>query len=62
VRVADALNIRRHVLGDESPMSTSAAVAPRIHASSGGMRIRASSGHAHGHMHHVVVTRHRRHR
>jgi hypothetical protein len=43
-------------------MSTSAAVAPRIHASVGGMRIRASSGHAHGHLHHVVVTRHRRHR
>jgi D-alanyl-D-alanine carboxypeptidase/D-alanyl-D-alanine endopeptidase (penicillin-binding protein 7) len=62
VRVLDALNIRRHVLGDETPMSTSAAVAPRIHASVGGMRIRASSGHAHGHLHHVVVTRHRRHR
>jgi D-alanyl-D-alanine carboxypeptidase/D-alanyl-D-alanine endopeptidase (penicillin-binding protein 7) len=54
VRVADALNIRRHVLGDESPMSTSAAVAPRI---------RASSGAAHGHTrHHMVVSRHRRHR
>jgi D-alanyl-D-alanine carboxypeptidase/D-alanyl-D-alanine endopeptidase (penicillin-binding protein 7) len=63
VRVADALNIRRHVLGDESPMSTSAAVAPRIHASAGGMRIRATAGSAHGHTrHHVVVSRHRRHR
>jgi D-alanyl-D-alanine carboxypeptidase/D-alanyl-D-alanine endopeptidase (penicillin-binding protein 7) len=62
VRVLDALNIRRHVLGDESPMSTSAAVAPRIRASAGGVHIRASAGHAHGHSHHVVVTRHRRHR
>ncbi|HEX8787883.1 MAG TPA: serine hydrolase [Telluria sp.] len=53
VRVLDALNVRRHVLGDESPMSTSVAVSPRI---------RASAGHAHGHFHHVVVTRHRRHR
>jgi D-alanyl-D-alanine carboxypeptidase/D-alanyl-D-alanine endopeptidase (penicillin-binding protein 7) len=52
VRVLDALNVRRHVLGDESPMSTSVAVSPRI---------RASAGHAHGHFHHVVVTRHRHH-
>jgi D-alanyl-D-alanine carboxypeptidase/D-alanyl-D-alanine endopeptidase (penicillin-binding protein 7) len=63
VRVSDALNIRRHVLGDESPMSTSAAVAPRMHASAGGVRIRATAGAAHGHTrHHVVVSRHRRHR
>ena len=62
VRVLDALNIRRHVLGDESPMSTSVAVSPRIRASAGGVHIRASSGHAHGHFRHVVVTRHRRHR
>jgi D-alanyl-D-alanine endopeptidase (penicillin-binding protein 7) len=71
VRVVDALNIRRHVLGDASPMSTSAAVAPRIHASAAagprihataaGPRIRAAAGHAHGHAHHVLVTRHRRH-
>jgi D-alanyl-D-alanine endopeptidase (penicillin-binding protein 7) len=71
VRVLDALNIRRHVLGDASPMSTSAAVAPRVHASAaaaprirasvGGERVHASNGHVRSHARHVVLTRHHRH-
>jgi D-alanyl-D-alanine endopeptidase (penicillin-binding protein 7) len=45
VRVLDALNIRRHVLGDEGPVATSAApAAPRARAAVGGPRIRAAVG------------------
>jgi D-alanyl-D-alanine carboxypeptidase/D-alanyl-D-alanine endopeptidase (penicillin-binding protein 7) len=59
VRVLDALNIRRHVLGDAGPVSTSPASA---RASVGGPRIRASLGGAARRAHkHVTVTRHRRH-
>lgn len=59
VRVLDALNIRRHVLGDAGPVSTSPESA---RAAVGGPRIRASVGGStrHGHRH-VIVTRHRRH-
>jgi D-alanyl-D-alanine carboxypeptidase/D-alanyl-D-alanine endopeptidase (penicillin-binding protein 7) len=62
VRILDALNIRRHVLGDAGPVSTRAE-SPRVRASAGGPRIRASvgGGTRRGHKH-VVVTRHRRHR
>ncbi|WP_051971613.1 serine hydrolase [Massilia sp. 9096] len=70
VRVLDALNIRRHVLGDATPMSTSAAVAPRVRASAAaaprirasvGERAHASNGHVRTHARHVVLTRHHRH-
>ena len=69
VRVVDALNIRRHVLGDSAPVSTSAA-APRISASVGGGRAHAASERRHARLHrvaqalrHPVATlRHRRHR
>src|SRR5205823_12193655 len=51
VRVLDALNIRRHVLGDAAPVATSpvrmhasALGAPRIKASVGGARVKASTG------------------
>jgi D-alanyl-D-alanine carboxypeptidase/D-alanyl-D-alanine endopeptidase (penicillin-binding protein 7) len=59
VRVLDALNIRRHVLGDAGPVSTSPESA---RASVGGPRIRASVGGSTRHgRRHVIVTRHRRH-
>jgi D-alanyl-D-alanine carboxypeptidase/D-alanyl-D-alanine endopeptidase (penicillin-binding protein 7) len=73
VRVLDALNIRRHVLGDEAPAATSpvrarlgsrikAAVGgPRIKASAGGARVKASVGRT-SRFKHAPVTRHRRHR
>jgi D-alanyl-D-alanine carboxypeptidase/D-alanyl-D-alanine endopeptidase (penicillin-binding protein 7) len=67
VRVLDALNIRRHVLGDAAPVATSpvrvhasALGAPRIKASVGGARVKASAGR--GRFKHAVVGRHRRHR
>jgi D-alanyl-D-alanine carboxypeptidase/D-alanyl-D-alanine endopeptidase (penicillin-binding protein 7) len=66
VRILDALNIRRHVLGDNAPVATSpvrvraAAGGPRIKASVGGARVKASAGH--GRFKHAGVTRHRRHR
>jgi D-alanyl-D-alanine carboxypeptidase/D-alanyl-D-alanine endopeptidase (penicillin-binding protein 7) len=76
VRILDALNIRRHVLGDAGPVATRAvatadgsprvrasARGPRIRASAGGPRIRASAGGTTRRSHkHVTVTRHRRHR
>jgi D-alanyl-D-alanine carboxypeptidase/D-alanyl-D-alanine endopeptidase (penicillin-binding protein 7) len=63
VRLLDALNIRRHVLGDTGPVSTTRTESPRMRASVGGPRIRASVGRGSHHRHrHVVVTRHRRHR
>jgi D-alanyl-D-alanine endopeptidase (penicillin-binding protein 7) len=69
VRVLDALNIRRHVLNDAGPVSTSVAVAePRVHAAVAGPRIRAAVGggrvKAGGrtHVRHVVVSRHHKHR
>jgi D-alanyl-D-alanine carboxypeptidase/D-alanyl-D-alanine endopeptidase (penicillin-binding protein 7) len=76
VRVLDALNIRRHVLGDAGPVATRAvattsesprvrasARGPRIRASAAGPRIRASAGGTTRRSHkHVTVTRHRRHR
>jgi D-alanyl-D-alanine carboxypeptidase/D-alanyl-D-alanine endopeptidase (penicillin-binding protein 7) len=65
--VLDALNIRRHVLGDAAPVATSpvrmhasALGAPRIKASVGGARAKAAAGH--GRFRHVGVVRHRRHR
>jgi D-alanyl-D-alanine carboxypeptidase/D-alanyl-D-alanine endopeptidase (penicillin-binding protein 7) len=71
VRILDALNIRRHVLGDAGPVATRAesprvrasAGGPRIRATAGGPRIRATAGSTtrRGHKH-VTVTRHRRHR
>jgi D-alanyl-D-alanine endopeptidase (penicillin-binding protein 7) len=65
VRILDALNIRRHVLGDTAPVATSpvrvhAAGGPRIKASVGGVRVKASAGHSR--FKHAGVTRHRRHR
>jgi D-alanyl-D-alanine carboxypeptidase/D-alanyl-D-alanine endopeptidase (penicillin-binding protein 7) len=67
VRVLDALNIRRHVLGDSAPVATSpvhlhaaALGAPRIKTSVGGARVKASAGH--GRFRHAGVARHRRHR
>jgi D-alanyl-D-alanine carboxypeptidase/D-alanyl-D-alanine endopeptidase (penicillin-binding protein 7) len=76
VRVLDALNIRRHVLGDAGPVATRAvattsesprvrasARGPRIRATAGGPRIRATAGSTTRRSHkHVTVTRHRRHR
>jgi D-alanyl-D-alanine carboxypeptidase/D-alanyl-D-alanine endopeptidase (penicillin-binding protein 7) len=69
VRILDALNIRRHVLGDAEPVSTSVARAPRVRAASGGPRIRASVGGGRvkasagrARTKHVTVSRHRRHR
>jgi D-alanyl-D-alanine carboxypeptidase/D-alanyl-D-alanine endopeptidase (penicillin-binding protein 7) len=77
VRVLDALNIRRHVLGDAAPVATSpvrmrtaALTAPRMRASAlGAPRIKASVGGArvkasaaHGRFKHAAVLRHRRHR
>jgi D-alanyl-D-alanine carboxypeptidase/D-alanyl-D-alanine endopeptidase (penicillin-binding protein 7) len=69
VRILDALNIRRHVLGDEAPVSTSVARAPRLRAASGGPRIKASAGggrvkasSGRARTKHVTVSRHRRHR
>ena len=44
VRILDALNIRRHVLNDNEPVSTSIVRAPRVRAAVGGPRIKASSG------------------
>jgi D-alanyl-D-alanine carboxypeptidase/D-alanyl-D-alanine endopeptidase (penicillin-binding protein 7) len=66
VRLLDALNIRRHVLGDAAPVATSpvrarvAAGGPRIKASVGGARVKASAGRSR--FKHAPVTRHRRHR
>jgi D-alanyl-D-alanine carboxypeptidase/D-alanyl-D-alanine endopeptidase (penicillin-binding protein 7) len=62
VRFLDALNIRRHVLGDAGPVATRDD-SPHVRASVGGPRIRASVGGStrRGHKH-VIVTRHRRHR
>jgi D-alanyl-D-alanine carboxypeptidase/D-alanyl-D-alanine endopeptidase (penicillin-binding protein 7) len=61
VRILDALNIRRHVLGDAGPVATRSE-SPRLHASAGGPRIRASVGGGTRRSHkHVIVTRHRRH-
>ena len=62
VRIRDALNHRRHVLGDAGPVATRAE-SSRVRASAGGPRIRASVGGStrRGHKH-VTVTRHRRHR
>jgi D-alanyl-D-alanine carboxypeptidase/D-alanyl-D-alanine endopeptidase (penicillin-binding protein 7) len=48
VRILDALNIRRYVLGDQTPIAR-AASAPRVKASAG-----------HGRVKHVRVRRHRR--
>jgi D-alanyl-D-alanine carboxypeptidase/D-alanyl-D-alanine endopeptidase (penicillin-binding protein 7) len=69
VRVLDALNIRRHVLGDAGPVATRSesprvrAGGPRIRATAGGPRIRATAGGTTRRSHkHVTVTRHRRHR
>jgi D-alanyl-D-alanine carboxypeptidase/D-alanyl-D-alanine endopeptidase (penicillin-binding protein 7) len=69
VRILDALNIRRHVLGDAEPVSTSVARAPRVRAASGGPRKRASVGGGRvkasagrARTKHVTVSRHRRHR
>jgi D-alanyl-D-alanine carboxypeptidase/D-alanyl-D-alanine endopeptidase (penicillin-binding protein 7) len=68
VRILDALNIRRHVLGDTVPVSA-AARAPRLHAAAGGPRIKASVGgprvkasSGRGRFKHAPVSRHRRHR
>jgi D-alanyl-D-alanine carboxypeptidase/D-alanyl-D-alanine endopeptidase (penicillin-binding protein 7) len=66
VRVLDALNIRRHVLGDAAPVATSpvrarvTAGGPRIKASVGGARVKAQAGRSR--FRHAGVTRHRRHR
>jgi D-alanyl-D-alanine carboxypeptidase/D-alanyl-D-alanine endopeptidase (penicillin-binding protein 7) len=68
VRIMDALNIRRHVMGDTVPVSTSARAphvraaigGPRIKASVDGPRVKASSGR--GRFKHASVSRHRRHR
>jgi len=71
-RILDALNIRRHVLGDAGPVATRAeaprvratAGAPRIRAVVAGPRIRASSGEArtrHGRKHLVIKPHRRRH-
>jgi D-alanyl-D-alanine carboxypeptidase/D-alanyl-D-alanine endopeptidase (penicillin-binding protein 7) len=49
VRILDALNIRRYVLGDHTPTAMAAAKAPRVKASAG-----------QGHVKHVKVRRHRR--
>jgi D-alanyl-D-alanine carboxypeptidase/D-alanyl-D-alanine endopeptidase (penicillin-binding protein 7) len=49
VRVLDALNIRRYVLGDQTPTAMAASSGPRIKASAGNGRAR-----------HVKVRRHRR--
>jgi D-alanyl-D-alanine carboxypeptidase/D-alanyl-D-alanine endopeptidase (penicillin-binding protein 7) len=49
VRVLDALNIRRYVLGDQTPTAMAASSGPRIKASAGNGRGR-----------HVKVRRHRR--
>ena len=61
VRILDALNIRRHVLGDAGPVATRGE-SRRMRASAGGPRIRASVGGTTRRSHkHVIVTRHRRH-
>jgi D-alanyl-D-alanine carboxypeptidase/D-alanyl-D-alanine endopeptidase (penicillin-binding protein 7) len=69
VLLKDALNIRRHVLGDAGPVATRSesprvrAGGPRIRATAGGPRIRATAGGTTRRSHkHVTVTRHRRHR
>jgi D-alanyl-D-alanine carboxypeptidase/D-alanyl-D-alanine endopeptidase (penicillin-binding protein 7) len=66
VRILDALNIRRHVLGDDAPVAT--ARAPRVRAAVGGPRIKASVGGSRvkasasrGRYKHAPVSRHRRH-
>ena len=69
VRILDALNIRRHVLGDTIPVAAAAPRAPRMRASAGGPRVKASAGGARlkasagrSKVKKAVLTRHRKHR